>query len=135
VARCSTPIFSRHLGNVIAASRELHITSQRNGIYVLVLVPRPQIFSSVCIAMAYRFRIFKTVCISPRHLIPESGRTASNRSSGCSVLPVRHTARFKVLPSKFALRRSLRVAQHRALPACQLLETRKRRWHVCSMQG
>lgn len=90
---------------------ELHIRNQKNGIYRVVLYTRPQISISICIVTVDHFKNFKTICLSRRHLIPESEQIASYRSSGCYVLRVRHTARFQVLPGKFALRRSLRVAR------------------------
>ena len=136
VARCTTPIFSRHLSQVIQV---LNYTSRTKitAATASFLVTGSQTFGVDCVVTVVHFQISGMVCLPPRYPIPESEQTPSNRSSGSSALCVRHTARFKVLPSRIAplQRRSLRVAQHRALPACQLLETRKQRWHVCSLQG
>ena len=130
VARCSTPIFTRHLSQVVA---RWNYTLRTKGTAATAsfLVTVSRIFDLDCVLTVVHFRISGMVCSPPRYLIPESEQTQSIRSSGSSALRVRHTTRFKVLPSKIAQRRSLRVAQHRALLACQLLETRKRRWDVC----
>lgn len=125
MARVSTPIFYRHIDQVVAKA-ELHITNPRNrsnrissrhGTSNCQLRLRCDGGSLLSIWN----RVFTNQTSYP---CTRTDTPSRNRSSGslCHFAYVTQQG-CKVLPAKSLLRRSLRVAQYRALPVCQLLET------------
>jgi len=84
VARCSTPIFTRHLSQVVARwNYTLRTKGTAANASFLVTVSR--IFDLDCVLTVVHFRISCMVCSPPRYLIPESEQTQSIRSSGSSL--------------------------------------------------